>query len=103
MRFLDRSGRIFVYGRPVDMRKGFTGLQGLVLQHLRENPLSGDVFVFINRRRSHLKCLMWDRAGPGLWRLVKFISNPYSPVPLTVIEYIEVRDWWGLDTSIRKE
>lgn len=63
MRFLDQRGRVFVYGLPTDMRKGFTGLQALVLQNLGEDPLSGDLFVFLNRRKTFLKCLVWDRTG----------------------------------------
>ncbi len=55
--------RIFAYGQPVDMRKGFTGLESLILQHLGEDPLGGDIFVFINRRATHLKCFLWDRTG----------------------------------------
>lgn len=55
--------RIFAYGQPVDMRKGFTGLEALILQHLDEDPLSGDAFVFINRTGTHLKCFLWDRTG----------------------------------------
>lgn len=55
--------RIFAYGQPVDMRKGFTGLEALILQHLDEDPLGGDAFVFINRTGTHLKCFLWDRTG----------------------------------------
>ncbi|MFN9393051.1 MAG: IS66 family insertion sequence element accessory protein TnpB, partial [Flavobacteriales bacterium] len=39
------------------MRKGFDGLCGLVRDHLQANPVSGDVFVFFNRARSHVKIL----------------------------------------------
>lgn len=63
MRLLEQRGRVFVYGRPTDMRKGFAGLQALVLQGLGEDPLSGDLFVFVNRRRTFIKCLVWDRTG----------------------------------------
>ncbi|MCE7874373.1 hypothetical protein DYH09_28935 [bacterium CPR1] len=35
------------------MRKGFTGLESLILQHLGEDPLGGDIFVFINRRATN--------------------------------------------------
>ena len=45
------------------MRKSFDGLCGLVTGELRRDPLSGEVFVFINRRRTHLKLLVWDRSG----------------------------------------
>lgn len=64
MSFLNgRARRIFAYGQPVDMRKGFTGLECLILGHLGEDPLSGDAFVFINRTGRHLKCFLWDRTG----------------------------------------
>jgi hypothetical protein len=36
-------------------------LESLILQHLGEDPLSGDMFVFINRRATHLKCFLWCR------------------------------------------
>jgi transposase len=39
------------------------GLCGLVRGSLRKDPLSGDVFVFVNRRRTHIKLLVWDRSG----------------------------------------
>lgn len=45
------------------MRKGFNGLQKIILQSLCEDPLSGDAFVFINRRGRLLKCFVWDRTG----------------------------------------
>lgn len=38
-------------------------LCGLVSSSLGRDPLSGDVFVFINRRRTHIKLLVWDRSG----------------------------------------
>ena len=55
--------RILAYGLPVDMRKGFNGLHGLVVQQLSEEPLSGDVFIFLNRTGTRLKCFLWDRTG----------------------------------------
>ena len=63
------EGRVrgFVYGRPVDMRLGFTGLYALTKHGLHQDPISGHLFVFINRRGSYLKCLYWDRTGFCLW------------------------------------
>lgn len=55
--------RVFVYGRPVDMRKSFDGLFTLVAGALEEDPMSGDLFLFLNRRRNFLKGLLWDRTG----------------------------------------
>ena len=45
------------------MRKSFNGLSGLVRSELDRNPLLGDVFIFINRRRDKIKLLVWDRSG----------------------------------------
>lgn len=59
--------RYFLYGAPTDMRKGFAGLSGLVRQHIDHELLSGDVFIFINRRRDRIKLLMWDATGFALY------------------------------------
>lgn len=59
--------RYFLYGAPTDMRKGFAGLSGLVRQHMSHDLMSGDVFIFINRRRDRIKLLMWDRTGFALY------------------------------------
>ena len=45
------------------MRKSFDGLFELVSRCLQEDPLSGDLFIFINRRSTYLKGLLWDRTG----------------------------------------
>ncbi|HAE87152.1 TPA: IS66 family insertion sequence hypothetical protein [Candidatus Marinimicrobia bacterium] len=60
---LSSKVRIFVYQGTTDMRKSFNGLRVLVRQELGENPLSGDLFVFMNRRRNRLKLLVWDEDG----------------------------------------
>ena len=59
--------RYFIYGSATDMRKGFAGLSGLVRQHIDHDLLSGDVFIFINRRRDRIKLLMWDATGFALY------------------------------------
>jgi len=51
----------------VDMRKSFDGLDALVRSQLQENPVSGALFVFINRRKTHIKILYFDGAGYCLW------------------------------------
>jgi transposase len=67
MFFPEARIRVFVYGRPVDMRKSFTGLIALTQQSLAQDPLSGHLVVFINRRGDYLKALYWDRTGFGRW------------------------------------
>ena len=57
------SRRYFLYREPADMRKSFDGLCGLVRTGLKKDPMSGDVFVFIHRRRSHMQCLYGDKDG----------------------------------------
>jgi len=59
--------RVFVANGPTDMRKGFDGLQGLVTGVLEQDPLSGALFLFVNRRRDKLKILYWDGDGLALW------------------------------------
>ena len=49
------------------MRKSFAGLSGLVRQYIKHDLLSGDVFIFINRRRDRIKLLMWDVTGFALY------------------------------------
>jgi len=59
--------RIYLYRGVCDMRKSFDGLCGIVRTELGANPLSGSLFVFVNRRRSMVKLLYWDRDGLALW------------------------------------
>ncbi len=55
--------RIWLALAPADLRKGFDALAELVWQHLRNDPLSGHVFVFRNRRSDRIKLLYWDIDG----------------------------------------
>lgn len=55
--------RVFVALEPTDMRKSFAGLEGETRRLLEQDPLSGHLFVFFNRRRTMVKVLYWDRNG----------------------------------------
>lgn len=67
MLFLSSSCRYFLYCAQADMRKGFDGLSGLVRNKLHQDPLSGDVFIFINKRRNQIKLLLWEGDGFSLY------------------------------------
>jgi transposase len=58
-----RAVRAFAYPRPTDLRKGYDGLFGLVKTGLGRDPLSGELFLFVNKRRDTCKVLMWDGTG----------------------------------------
>ena len=59
--------KIYLYNIPVDMRKSFNSLAALTREVLKENPLSGDLYVFTNRSGNLIKCLTWDRTGYVLY------------------------------------
>jgi transposase len=60
---LPPSVRLFVARGVTDMRKSFDTLAALVTEVVDEDPQSGHLFLFINRRRDRLKVLWWDRSG----------------------------------------
>jgi transposase len=62
-----RTVRIFVCVPPTDMRRGFDGLAATAQTVTRQDPLSGHLFVFFNRRRDRVKILYWDTSGYCLW------------------------------------
>ena len=58
---------VFAYRRPADLRKGFEGLSALVREALAQDPLSGALYLFTNRRRTTAKVLHFDGTGLGLY------------------------------------
>jgi transposase len=53
----------FLYRNPVDIRNSFDGLSGLIQNELGRDPLSGEVFIFMNKRRNQVKLLRWEQGG----------------------------------------
>ncbi len=70
--------RVFVYREATDMRKAFAGLGGIVIDFINEDPQSGHLFVFFNRRRDRVKILCWD--GKGYWLHYKRLESGKFPV-----------------------
>lgn len=63
MILLPRSVRIYVAATPCNLRKSFEGLSNEVRCTLGADPLSGHVFLFLNRRRTQVKMLVFTRGG----------------------------------------
>ena len=85
--------KIWLYGPPTDMRKSFDGLSALVRSKLAEDPLSGQLFVFINRRRTQLKVLYFDRGGYSVWakRLEQGRFHPHAQGEKRRLEWTELK------------
>src|SRR5215210_571285 len=60
---LPASVRIYVAAEPVDLRRSFDGLAAATRSLIGADPLSGHVYIFLNRRRNSAKLLVWDRTG----------------------------------------
>lgn len=76
--------RVFLAAEPVDLRRGFDGLAAATRQIIQEQPLSGHLFGFVNRRRDRMKLLIWEPTG--YWLLYKRLEKgrfafPKDPAP----------------------
>ena len=76
--------KVFVALEPVDLRKSFSGLEGLVCERLSEDLRQGALFVFTNRRHTRLKILYFD--GTGLWLLIKRLEQGTFAWPKNIEE-----------------
>lgn len=64
---LSANLRYFLCCSTIDIRNGFDGLAGIVRNHLKKDPITGDVFIFLNKNRTHIKLLYWDGDGFALF------------------------------------
>ena len=84
--------RVFLYRLPTDMRKSFNGLLALTESVIKQDPLSGSFFVFVNRRRDRMKILYWGQTGFCIWyqQLQKGTYQLPSPESLDERDTLEV-------------
>ncbi len=64
---ISKATRYYLYRKATDMRKGFDGLCGLVSREFQQSPLSGDVFIFLNKPRNRIKLLHWQGDGYAIY------------------------------------
>lgn len=95
MLLLPRAVRVYVATHPVSLRKSFEGLSNEVEFVLDRDPLSGHVFVFINRRKTQVKLLLWTRGGymilhkrleKGRFNFIKHVRPGVKSVQIDVHE-----------------
>ena len=82
------SVRVFVHLGPADMRRGFDRLAAMVREVIHQDPLSGHLFVFVNRRRDRAKILLWDRTG--YWLLYKRLEEGVFKLPVSSDSSVEI-------------
>ena len=71
--------KIFLCREPVDMRKSYDMLSAMVSSRLGEDPLSGSLFVFLNRPRDRIKVLYFEGGGYCIW--MKRLEAGTFPLP----------------------
>jgi len=105
---LPSSVRVFVCLVPVDMRRSFDGLAAAAEHVVRQDPLSGHLFVFRGRRGDRMKVLFWDRDGYAVWYkrlesgVFRFPAGPGDAREITAADLgliLEGIDW----RSVRRE
>lgn len=75
---LPPSVKIFVARAPVDMRKSFDGLSCIVCDIIQQDPCSGHLFLFVNKRRNRAKIIWWEESG--YWLLYKRLERGQFPL-----------------------
>ncbi len=64
---LSQFSNIYLYREIVDFRKSINGLSQIVADEMEMDPFGSFLFVFVNRNKSRIKILYWDRSGFALW------------------------------------
>ncbi len=64
---LSDASRYYLYRHPSDMRRSFYSLASMVREQMQGDPLSGDIFIFLSRKRNQIKLLRWERDGFAIY------------------------------------
>jgi len=64
---VSRAVKIYLYNDAADLRCGYDGLAAIVQNQMKDDPLSGALYLFLNRRRNRIKLLYWDDDGYVIW------------------------------------
>ena len=94
--------KAYVCAQGTDMRKSIDGLAALVISVFRADPLCGQLFVFVSRRRDRVKILYWDRHGFALWykRLERGRYAPLATLAENGVSAAELSLWLeGVDLA----
>ena len=89
---------IYLCTEPVDFRKGFDGLTGVVTATLGHTVTDGSLFLFVNRKRDRIKALWWETGGMTLWyrRLEQGtveLPKPQGNISHVRIDNVELAMW----------
>lgn len=87
--------RVFVAVPPADLRKGYDGLARLAHDTIKEDPLSGHLFVFSNRKHDRIKILYWDRDGWVIW--MKRLERGSFRWPTVASDHVE---WTAVELAV---
>jgi transposase len=108
---LTPATRVFVCSKPIDMRKSFDGLFGMVRAQFQHDPFSGNFFLFRSKRGNLIKILWWDVDGfaifakkleVGTFRFppVRFENGQYQPLEIERSDLMLLLE--GIDTNSAK-
>lgn len=78
---LGRELHYWLYSEPTDMRKSFHTLSGLVRNRLGGNPMDGDVYIFVNKRRNRIKLLHYETGGMVIYAKMLDRGTFGMPIP----------------------
>ncbi|WP_434044035.1 MULTISPECIES: IS66 family insertion sequence element accessory protein TnpB [Sorangium] len=104
---------IYVATEPLDLRRSFDGLAAVVREVLRQDPLSGALFLFFNRAADRVKALWWDRSGycllykrleRGTFRAPRAVTPGATSVVIDAAELAKILEGIALPPSkLRRE